>query len=657
MNCEEIEQLHFLLERNIREVAGIAFFAPDQQVYDRAKEILAENPGHITVLKMTEGGEDAVIEARKAVSDGINIIIARGRQASLIRQYTNISVVDITLTAQEIGLLILEMKEKIGKAYPRIGLVGNSQMFCDTTHLGQLFDADVRKYPLDEGFNFQQMVEFAIEEQVDGIISGANVLDYVKDRGIVTGYFNSTGESVRNSINQAEALYRVSEVERNNYVHFTSILESAINGLIQVNKKGEITVINHAMELMLRKSVTDVMGKKVTSILEGLDNNAVKRVLNSPKESYATFVKIGNENMVVLMIPVVIAEEVDGAIISCNKVNRSSGYNETKQMQDQYLRGYVARTTFEDIEALTKGMPETIEMAKCYALSTSPILLKGESGDEREELAQAIHNHSMRKSGPYISVNIAGLSDEAQIDLLFGKRFLNPDSKDRTQGALMAATNGTLVIHALDKMGVRTQFFLNNIIQNNTLIYNDLERIQDANTRIIGACTKNLYPLVEKTLFRDDLYYIFHSLTLVIPPLRDRKADMERLIDIYIPKYIEKYSKFHVFTAGAKRVMLQYSWAGNRVQLERFCERLILTAGKRTITDNYVTLLLEQLYGHNESKDKDETKQEDPTYEDSYEKLIRNTLRKYNGNKGLTAKALHISTTTLWRKMKKYNID
>ena len=124
-------------------MAGIAFFAPDQQVYDRAKEILAENPGHITVLKMTEGGEDAVTEARKAVSDGINIIIARGRQASLIRQYTNISVVDITLTAQEIGILIRDMKKKIGKDYPRIGLVGNSQMFCDTTHLGELFDADV----------------------------------------------------------------------------------------------------------------------------------------------------------------------------------------------------------------------------------------------------------------------------------------------------------------------------------------------------------------------------------------------------------------------------------------------------------------------------------------------------------------------------------
>ena len=75
---------------------------------------------------------------------------------------------------------------------------------------------------------------------------------------------------------------------------------------------------------------------------------------------------------------------------------------------------------------------------------------------------------------------------------------------------------------------------------------------------------------------------------------------METLIDSYIPRYIEKYSKFHIFTAGAKKVMLQYSWEGNRVQLERFCERMVLTAGKRTITDSYVAGLLEELYGNGE---------------------------------------------------------
>ena len=81
-------------------MAGIAFFAPDLQVYERAKEIIDREPGHIKVLKMTEDAENAVIEARKAVSDGINIVIARGWQASMIRQYTNMAVVEITMTAQ-----------------------------------------------------------------------------------------------------------------------------------------------------------------------------------------------------------------------------------------------------------------------------------------------------------------------------------------------------------------------------------------------------------------------------------------------------------------------------------------------------------------------------------------------------------------------------
>lgn len=639
-------------------MAGIAFFAPDLQVYERAKEIIDREPGHIKVLKMTEDAENAVIEARKAVSDGINIVIARGWQASMIRQYTNMAVVEITMTAQELGLLIRDMKTRIDKPYPRIALMGNTKMFCDITHLGDLFDADIRFYPLDSGFNFQMMVEQAMADQVDGIISGTNVLEYLKDRDIVKGYFDSTYESVRNSIDQAEALYQISEVEHKSYAHFISILDSAINGLIQVNKKGEITVINHAMELLLRQSIAEVKGKKVTAVLKNLDATEVSRVLSNPKESYAAFADVGKESVVVLMIPVVIEEKVDGAIISCNKLNKSKGFYEMKQMQDQFLRGYVAKFTLEDLAEFTGGMPEIIEKAKCYALSISPILIKGEPGDEREEMAQAIHNYSLRRSGPFISVNIAGLSDEAQIELLFGRRFLNPESKDRTQGALLAATNGTLVIHALDKMGARTQYFLSNVIQKNTLIYNDLERIQNVNTRIIGATTKELYPLMKQSMFREDLYYIFHSMALVIPPLRERKADLETLIDSYVPRYIEKYSKFHIFTAGAKKVMLQYSWEGNRVQLERFCERMVLTAGKRTITDSYVAGLLEELYGNGEKeKVKPQNRKEIEMGADSQERLLRDTLKKYNGNKGMTAKALDISTTTLWRRMKKYNID
>lgn len=639
-------------------MAGIAFFAPDQGVYDMAKEVLAENPGNISLLKKIEGGPDAVAEARKAVSDGITIIIARGRQARLIEQYTNITVIHIVLTAQEMGLLVMDLKEKIGKEHPRIGLVGDPNMFCDTTCFDQLFGVQLFRYYLDEGYNFQKVLTDGIFEELDGIIGGADVLAYTKNfrnDNIASGYFYSTMESVRNAIIQAEALYQAIQKEKSNSVRFAAAMEGAVNGMLQVDKKGAITVMNHAMELMLRQSITDVKGKAVTAVLGDMDKKEVEKVLGSTKETYCSIACIGRERVMIMMTPIVIADQADGAIISCNKIKRPVSADETKRMKDQYLCGYIAKHSFSDIEYLSQGMPKTVQLAKCYAISDSPVIIWGNPGDEREEMAQAIHNHSLRKSGAYISVNIAGLSDEAQIDLLFGKRFLNPDSREQTKGALLAAENGTLCINALDKMGTRTQYFLNNIIQNNTLLYNDLDRIQNVNTRLIGTTTKDMRKLLEMGLFRDDLYYAFCSMALRIPPLRERKQDIERLVTIYISHYVEKYSTFHVLTDNAKRILIEYSWKGNLVQLKYFCERCVLTSGRRIMTDRYVMELLEELYGREEQVPGLEAGNRN--MEEADRELLYLTLQKYNGNKTLTAKALDISTTTLWRRLKKYGID
>lgn len=639
-------------------MAGIAFFAPDQGVYDMAKEVLAENPGNISLLKKIEGGPDAVAEARKAVSDGITIIIARGRQARLIEQYTNITVIHIVLTAQEMGLLVMDLKEKIGKEHPRIGLVGDPNMFCDTTCFDQLFGVQLFRYYLDEGYNFQKVLTDGIFEELDGIIGGADVLAYTKNfrnDNIASGYFYSTMESVRNAIIQAEALYQAIQKEKSNSVRFAAAMEGAVNGMLQVDKKGAITVMNHAMELMLRQSITDVKGKAVTAVLGDMDKKEVEKVLGSTKETYCSIACIGRERVMIMMTPIVIADQADGAIISCNKIKRPVSADETKRMKDQYLCGYIAKHSFSDIEYLSQGMPKTVQLAKCYAISDSPVIIWGNPGDEREEMAQAIHNHSLRKSGAYISVNIAGLSDEAQIDLLFGKRFLNPDSREQTKGALLAAENGTLCINALDKMGTRTQYFLNNIIQNNTLLYNDLDWIQNVNTRLIGTTTKDMRKLLEMGLFRDDLYYAFCSMALRIPPLRERKQDIERLVTIYISHYVEKYSTFHVLTDNAKRILIEYSWKGNLVQLKHFCERCVLTSGRRIMTDRYVMELLEELYGREEQVPGLEAGNRN--MEEADRELLYLTLQKYNGNKTLTAKALDISTTTLWRRLKKYGID
>jgi DNA-binding NtrC family response regulator len=119
-----------------------------------------------------------------------------------------------------------------------------------------------------------------------------------------------------------------------------------------------------------------------------------------------------------------------------------------------------------------------------------------------------------------------------------------------------------------------------------------------------------------------------------------------------------------VLTAGAKKALLDYPWEGNSIQLEAFCERMILTVGKRAITEEYVRDLLDELYCQDTSMAKQEIS-EDPAPErweeesEEPEELIKikNALRKYNGNRTLSAKELKFSTTTLWRKMKKYGLD
>lgn len=638
-------------------MSGIAIFAPDQKIYEISRKLYEEDPGHIRKITLTGGGH-TITDARKAVSEGITVIIARGYQASMIRRHTNVPVVDITMTAQELGLLIKQMKNKIGKKHPGIGLIGSRRMFCDTTYLGELFEAEIRIYETGEEQNYRQMVEAALADHMDGIIGGKDVLSYLEGRDMITVYFESTRESVKNAIDQAEAIYQVSEQEKQNAVQFTSVLESAANGILKVDRLGNITVMNHAMEVLLGKSAEDVTGMEVTSLLKGLDKSAVNRVLAGPSESYAAFVKEKQEHLAVLMTPIVVEEQVTGAVFSLSRFtgresNASRNKEAVRQIEKQYLKGYAARNTFETIKPYTRGMADVIELAKCCALSGSPVLLTGEGEEELEELSQAIHNHSPRRPGPYISIHLAGLSDEDQTRLLFGAAFINPYSRDRGRGAVSSAENGTLVIHGLDTMGLGTQSFLSRLIRKNAVIYNDLEHIQYTDVRIIGICRKSLEDLYQRELFLGDLYYMFCSMSLCLAPLNKRPEDTEYLLEAYLKHYMERYQKFHVLSEHAKKVLLQYPWNGGRIQLERFCERLVLTAGKRTISEGSITKLLADLYEGKASAEGTQTAGE----QSSYEQLLKDTLKQYHGNKGLTAKALQISTTTLWRKMKKYGID
>ncbi len=641
-------------------MSGIALFVPTDEMYEQAQKILKEKDNHVMILKKIRT-EDAVTEAQRAISEGVNIIIARGRQAVEIKSNTNVAVAEIVMTAQELGLLVMRAKGIVERDCPKIGIFGWGDMLSDTTYFNELYHVDLRRYILKDVEEWRNTMERAGEDKLDIIIGGEAALDGAYQMGIPGIYMSSTGEAIRVALKNAESLYYMAEIEQHNYAQFSTILDSAFNGIIKVSVAGKVLVINRAMEQILGCNSEKCIGKPVAGLLNGLDEKALKQILEGKAENYSTFLTLKDQSLVVSVEPIVVGKGIDGAIISCNRLKRLD-MNDKDVRKEQYLRGYVAYGTFDDISRNLKDMRKVVELARLYAQSSSPMLIEAISGPELDAVAQGIHNYSMRKNGPFIMINMAGLSQDQQMRTLFGSR--NEGTGELEPGAIAEANHGTLVIQSIDKLPLPAQYNLAKVIRTKRLMRSgQIEDTLMIDTRIIACTAKNLTELRRKFEFRSDLYFTLKSLRLKISNLKDRREDVEYLLDLYTRKYMEQYSRYHVMTAGARKALLEYSWEGNSIQLEAFCERMILTVGKRAITEEYVRDLLDELYHRDTSiyaaveTEIPTIKMERETDDNPERKLLKEVLKKYNGNRTLTARELNISTTTLWRKIKKFEID
>ena len=638
-------------------MAGIALFVPNDEMYEQAQRSMENRQHHISVLKKINT-EDAITEARHVISQGINIIIARGRQATIIRDNTNAMVTEIVMTAQELGLLVVKAKRIINKQYPRIGMFGWSNMLCDTTYFGELYGVDLRTYTLNEESEWRNNILATQKDKLDIIIGGEYALEGARQMGIPAIYLTGTGEAINLAIENAESLYRMSEFEQRNYAQFSTVLDSSFNGIMKINEGGAILVINRVMEEILGQKGDKILGESVTHIFKELDVIALNLVLSGKQESYSTFLNYNGQELVLIVEPIVVNEKVNEAIISCNKLQRLE-ITDHHIMTKQHLKGYGTDSNLDDIGKRLKDLRKVVELAKIYAQSSSPILIEAVGGPEVEAITQGIHNYSMRRNGPFIAISVSGMNEEQQERTLFG----DYGEGSVYRGAILDANNGTLVIQGIDKLTLPNQYRLVQFIRSKRLVRNyDTKNVQIIDTRIIVCSAKNLTSLKNQFLFRSDLYFTLKSLRLRIPSLKERQEDVAYLLDTFIAQYMERYSRYHIMTPGAKRILSEYPWEGNSIQLQAFCERMILTVGRRSITEEYVRGLLEELYQTDsgiyesfveaEIIQENEEDDEDPMYI-----LLLKTLKKYSGNRTLTAKELKMSTTTLWRKMKKYGLD
>ncbi len=459
-----------------------------------------------------------------------------------------------------------------------------------------------------------------------------------------------TDDSIRNALHLAKKLGHTADLEKSSHAQFETILYTVFNGIIKVNTNQEIIAVNRMIEDLLKKEEEELIGKKIADTFELLNADYIEDVMLGKRDSYTTSVTVRDIPLMITTAPIQYDNQITGAILSFNKMNTGLK-SDRKLWTENYLSGYSTKVTFDHIITQSAVVKNTIELAKIYALSKSPVLIYGETGTEKELFAQSIHNNSSYRNGPFLSVNCSGIDEKAQIATLFGSE---EESGALKKGALEMANYGTLLIRDIENLSPVCQYRLLRLLQYKVFMPNDIEETKILDIRIIVTSHKSLAHYVKKGNFREDLYYLLSSMTLQIPPLRQRKEDVLYMLELSLARFNQAYTKYTSLSQGAKALLSDYSWEGNVLQLERFCERLVLTAKKRVVDEVQASELLCELYPtirleHGEEKV--------IVYQSPEAIKITEILEKHHGNRNLAAKELGISTTTLWRKMKKHGIS
>lgn len=316
--------------------------------------------------------------------------------------------------------------------------------------------------------------------------------------------------------------------------------------------------------------------------------------------------------------------------------------------------------TFNNIIGNSFGLKKAVEMAKAAAGLDVRVLLEGESGTGKELFAQAIHNESGRRHGPFVAVNCSAIPRELFESEFFGytEGAFTGAKKGGKPGKFELANGGTLFLDEICSLPWDMQAKLLRALQQNEIMRVGGNEVIPINVRIIAASNKPLQELVTKGEFRQDLFYRLNVVAIRIPPLRERVEDIPVLCEYLIAMKSKKLGKpISGIDTRAMEVLCAYHWPGNVRELENCIERAITLAKDNTIRveDLPTEILVESTKGKNECSSIKEPSEPKSLKTLEKESILQSLIR-FNGNISKASKALGISRTTLYKKIREYDI-
>lgn len=567
----------------------------------------------------------------------VDVIVSAGANGRYIKNHIKLPYVDISIT----GFDLLQAISKAQKVTSKVGVITYFKRIEYVSQIKDTLKIDIYERTYEDLETLYAIIDEFKSLGIHDIIGSSLVCELVENKGM-RSYFIYSKDGILTSISHAIEIAKTRNREHEKAMELEAILEFAYEGIIVTDNQGSIKIFNKAAEKITGIMRKDAIGCNIVNVIE---NTRLDKVVTNKSNELNQIQKIGNVKILTNRVPIIVNNEVTGALATFQTVDQ------IRKAEDSIKRnlnehGFTAKNRFKDIIGKSDLILNCIKKAKTYAKSDSTILIQSETGTGKELFAQSIHNESNRFLKPFVAINCSAIAPSLLESELFGYEdgAFTGAKKGGKYGVFELANEGTVFLDEIGEIPLEVQARLLRVLEEKEILRIGGDRVIKLDIRVIAATNKDLLQMVKENKFREDLYYRLNVLKLKIPALKERALDIPILFETFIKQYNNKIKKEEIEYITNTEAFINYKWPGNIRELRNLAEQIAV------LYDNYdniyKTLNCIELF----SSEKE--------ISDCNDRIkIINALNTAKGNRTKAARILGVGRTTLWRRIKEYNIN
>jgi TyrR family helix-turn-helix protein len=451
------------------------------------------------------------------------------------------------------------------------------------------------------------------------------------------------------------------------HTEFKEVLNVISDGLFFSDGTGKTLWVNDASEKILNTPKEQLIGKNVAELeAENIMNPSVTRLVLESRNTITTLQSSYGERKYIVTGHLLRLEEEDLVVVHSRDITNAVATSDKLEETERLIRNYSQEIKQMKDRPLPvkqkfigggKNFRDLNDLVEKAAGVNTTILITGETGVGKNAVAEQIHELSDRHNKPFVHINCGAIPESLFESELFGYKkgaFTGANTAGKA-GLVKMAEGGTLFLDEISEIPIHLQPKLLQLLQNKTYLPVGETATQEADIRIIAATNKDLYEMMEKGSFREDLYYRLNIVPIYVPSLKERPEDIFPLLQSNLKYFNHLHGEMKYFSSQVIDILLNYEWSGNIRELENLVERLVVTSRASKITPEDLPEKIQSFSSEAATYILKEDESLNEAMERIEKSIISETYRKYKTTRK-AADVLGMSQSGVMRRIKKYGI-